>query len=73
MGSFLCFNLPNPTIFQSAVNHFQRLAAKEVFRSAGMVPVFPKAPLQVGGDTGIQRAVVAADDVDRPVHADRVC
>ena len=58
------------TVF--AVNHFQRLAAIEVFRSAWMVQVFLKAPLQFGGDTGLQRAIVAANDVDCPAHADRV-
>lgn len=50
-----------------AVNHFQWFAAIEVFGSAGMVQVFLKAPLQFGGDAGIQRVIVAADDVDRPV------
>ena len=50
-----------------AVNHFQWLAAIEVFRSARMAQVLLKAPLQFGGDAGIQGVVVAADDVDRPV------
>ena len=50
-----------------AVNHFQWFTAIEIFRSAGVVQVFLKAPFQFGGDAGVQRVVVAADDVDRPV------
>lgn len=55
------------TVF--AVNHFQWLAAIEVFRSARMAQVLLKAPLQFDGDAGIQGVVVAADDVDRPVFS----
>jgi len=54
------------TIF--AVNHGQRLAAIEIFGAAAKVAVLPEAPLQVGGDPGVQRAIVAADDVDLPIH-----
>lgn len=55
-----------------AVNHFHRLAAIEVFRTAWMALVFLKAPLQLGSDAGIQAVIVAADDVDRPVNGGRV-
>ena len=54
------------TIF--AVNHGQRLAAIEILGAAAKVAVLPEAPLQVGGDPGVQRVIVAADDVDRPIH-----
>jgi len=56
------------TVF--AVNHFLGLAAIEVLRTAWMVQVFLKAPLQFGGDAGIEGAIVTTDDVDRPAHGD---
>lgn len=51
-----------------AVNHGQRLAAIEILGAAAKVAVLSKTPLQVGSDPGIQRAIVAADDVDLPIH-----
>ena len=54
------------TIF--AVNHGQRLAAIEILGATAKIAVLPEAPFQVGGDPGVQRAIVAADDVDLPIH-----
>jgi hypothetical protein len=55
-----------------AIYHLKWLAAFEIFRATGMTQMFLKAPLDIGGDTGVQRAIVAADDVNLPVHAHRV-
>jgi hypothetical protein len=54
------------TIF--TVNHFQRFAAIEIFGATAKIAVLPETPFQVGGNPGVQRVIVASDDVDLPVH-----
>lgn len=48
------------------VNNGFRLAAIEVLGPARMLQVFLEAPLGIRADAGVQRTVVAADDVDPP-------
>jgi len=55
-----------------AVHDFQRLSAIEVPGAAGPALVFLETPFDIGGDTGVHRVIVATDDVNIPIHANRV-
>jgi hypothetical protein len=54
------------------VNDFHRLASTKVLGSTTLLSVLPEPPLKVGGNTRIKRVIAAPNDVDHPIHADRV-
>ena len=53
-----------------AVHDPQRRAPGKIARTAACAGVLGEAALEIGRDAGVQRTVVAADDVDGPARCD---